>query len=87
MEDKLCGQQARTCGDRLAGRTGMDALANLAELAHDFRAARTVDGTIDTSAAYESRVGGVDNGVNADLRDVSFDELQFAGAGFNEEHF
>ena|SRR6266849_3062918 len=72
--DHMPGRQPIAAGDaRLAGRTAADLAAFLQQLGPG----GAVDRAIDAAAAEESGVGGVDDGVDIELGDIGFDDLDF----------
>jgi hypothetical protein len=74
--DDVAGGQAVAPGQaRLAGR----AAAEGAALGQQLGAGRAVDGPVHTAAAEEAVIGGVDDGVNGELRDVGLDSLELHG--------
>ena len=69
----VSGRQPISFGD--FGIAGI-AAAQRAALGKQFGPRRPVDRAIDAAPAKERRIGGVDDGVNAESRDVGDDDLQ-----------
>ena len=77
VQDAFGVQAASGGGDDLAGRAASDS----ATFFQDRRATSAVDRAVHAAATGQSRVGGVDDGVNVLLRNVATDEFQ---RGFTE---
>ena len=71
--DDMSGFEAITPGD--LGITGR-ATAERAAFGQQFRAGAAMDRTIDTAATEQRQIRGVDDGVNAQCRDVGNNDVQ-----------
>jgi hypothetical protein len=71
--DHMPRRQPITPGD--FGAAGF-AAAERAAFCQQLRSRRAVDGAIDATAAEQRRVGGVDNGIDAQAGDVGDDDFQ-----------
>jgi hypothetical protein len=71
--DHMAGAEPISSGDPgVAGR----AAAQCAALRKQFRPGRAMDGSVDAAAAKQRRIGGVDDGVDIQRRDVGDDDVQ-----------
>lgn len=70
--DHVFGRQPVSAGD--LGIAGV-AATERAAFVEQLRARGTVDGAINTAAAQQRRVGRVDDGVNAQCRNISDDDF------------
>ena len=71
MDDVSCGQ-AKSRGDACLPR---GASPECAADGQQLRSRRPVNGAVDASTSKERLVGGVDDGVNVQARDVSLDQI------------
>jgi hypothetical protein len=71
--DHMPRQQAISLGDL---RIASLAAAELAAFGQQLRTGRIVDCTINTAATKQRRIGGVDDGVNAQRRNVGDDDFK-----------
>jgi hypothetical protein len=81
MDDMPCRQAISLRDLRVAG----PAAAKLAAFGQQLRPGRIVDRTVDTATAKQRRVGGVDDGINAQCRDVGDDDFEPRRADLNAQ--
>jgi hypothetical protein len=72
MQHMLCRQPVTWCDLDVASGAAIQGAAG----GEQFGAGSAMDGTIDATAAEQRRIGGVDNGINAQGRDVGNDNPQ-----------
>jgi hypothetical protein len=79
VDDEAGGEIESGCDAGLAGRTA-DSGTDFFDLAAgllESRAGGAVDGAVNTPAAEELLVGGVDDGVDVQLRDIGSGDLDW----------
>jgi hypothetical protein len=76
VKDPLGGKLEAGCGFRVSGRAAVKFAAGLEKV----RTSGTMDGTVDTATAEQRGVGGIHDGVDLFLRDVTLncDEIGHA---------
>src|SRR5690242_5488011 len=72
MEDVTRGESASRCRDGTAGRAATD----FATFFHDGWPTRAMNSAINTAAASQAAIGGVDDGVGLHLYNVAFEQRQ-----------
>jgi phosphoglycolate phosphatase len=72
--------------DRAAGGTTTGPRADLIQIAHDRRAAHAMNGAVHASAPVQTGIGGIDDGIDADLRDVANHQAELLAVGEIQVH-
>ena len=73
----MCAESIAWCDLGLAGIAAGKDFAGSAKL----RTSRAMNGAVDTAAAEQRLVGGIDDGVDLKLGDVAFDDLDVVEHG------